>query len=189
VTSDGIRARCEILEASTVARDSGAGGRGGIVTPGTKRWTAVAAVLAVALVTGTAVALSRASLAGSFAAEPPAVIGDPTTAAPLEPAPGSTSPAAGSAILSYLGVAPDGSVEAGGYAEGPEEGASCTLVLRLAGEERRADVPGTADATTLQCGGLSIPADQLTAGAWTAQLIILTPSRLLESEPTTIEVP
>jgi hypothetical protein len=160
------------------------------VTPSTTRWTVVAVVLAVVLVAGTAFALSRASLTDGAAAGEPLPVGDPTTAAPLVPTPGSPSnDAAGVAVLSYLGLAADGSVEAGGYADEPEEGAVCTLVLRLGGEERRADIEGAADATTVQCGALVIAADQLAAGTWTAQLIILTPTRVFESQPTTIEVP
>lgn len=157
------------------------------MTPGTKRWTAIAIVLSVALVVGTAFALSRGSILDGVAAGQPGPIGAPTTAAPLVPTSGPGT--AGAAVLSYLEIGADGSVEAGGYADEPEEGAVCTLVLRLGGEERRADTQGIADATTVQCGGLAIAADQLTAGSWTAQLIILTPTRVLESQPTSIEVP
>jgi len=159
------------------------------MTPATARWTALAAVAAVLLVLGVALGFSWRSLSDGAGAQKPVPFPAPTEASPLNPSDAPTAEPLGEATLSYLGLAADGGVEAGGFAQGPEEGALCTLVLRQGSDERRADGEGSADATTIQCGALAVARDQLASGVWTAQLIIVTPSRLLESAPTTIEVP
>ncbi|GAB3311776.1 hypothetical protein GCM10027451_23980 [Geodermatophilus aquaeductus] len=94
---------------------------------------------------------------------------DVATDAPVELEPGDDL----EVVVSFASVEPgSGAVEASGYVPGlVEDGGRCTLVLSRAG---RSDVSvegeAFADAQSTSCALLSVPADRLAPGTWTARL-------------------
>ena len=64
--------------------------------------------------------------------------------------------------------AADGVVEAAGYAAVVESGGVCTLTLTSGSHSATASISSTPDASTVNCGGLTIPRSELTSGTWNA---------------------
>jgi hypothetical protein len=82
------------------------------------------------------------------------------------------------------------SVRAAGFVGGVvESDGSCTLTLSRGSDERTAEAPGAADATTTTCAGLAVPGDQLSAGTWTAVLSYRSADSSGSSQPLTVTVP
>jgi hypothetical protein len=94
-------------------------------------------------------------------------------------------------VLSYAAwESATATVQAGGYVSPVvEDGGTCTLELQQRESTIEVDVPAFADATTTICGGLSVGADRLTPGTWTAVLRYASPTTTGVSEPITVEVP
>lgn len=109
---------------------------------------------------------------------------DPGAEAPAEPA--------GVAVtLTFAGWNTNtASIEVGGYVSGViENGGTCTV--RLVHEGSTVEVTGSAsaDATTTTCDMLSVPADRVTSGAWTAELAYTSAAATGTSAPTEVLVP
>jgi hypothetical protein len=106
------------------------------------------------------------------------------------------SPAGGTAgavavALSYADWDATGQqVEASGFvAEKVENDGTCTLTLTRGASTIAANNPGQADATTTNCGLLTVPAAQLSAGTWEATLSYQSPTSRGTSQPMTVVVP
>jgi hypothetical protein len=117
---------------------------------------------------GTATQSAGSPTAGSPTADEPADEPDP------EPVEESGPPAASgtNVVLVYAEWdAGAGTVDAGGYVSSVvEDGGECTLALTRGSEEVRVSAPGVADASTTQCGGLSVDGGQLGPGTWSVVL-------------------
>jgi hypothetical protein len=66
---------------------------------------------------------------------------------------------------------------------------TCTLTLTQAGRSVTATVPGSPDATSTSCSGLSVPGDQLASGSWRAVVSYASPAGTGASDPVTVTVP
>lgn len=80
-------------------------------------------------------------------------------------------------------------VEVGGYAAVVEPPGACTLRLTHGNETVTRRQNANADATTVACGGFSVPRSELTAGAWKAVLGYISATSAGEAAPVTVEVP
>lgn len=82
-----------------------------------------------------------------------------------------------------------GSLELGGYATVVESAGSCTLRLTHGDQvvERRRAASG--DATTMSCGGFSVPGSALTAGQWQAVLAYTSSASTGTATAVTVMVP
>jgi hypothetical protein len=152
---------------------------------------------------GAAADTGTAPASSSGAPTPPAAptSGSSTSSAPSAPttsagAAASTSASAqtGRQVGVVLGYADwdaaDGVVEAAGFViDVIENGGTCTLTLSSAGSTVSATATGAADATTTNCGRLTIPRAGLAAGSWRAVLTYQSPAAHGTSEAMTVEVP
>jgi hypothetical protein len=92
-------------------------------------------------------------------------------------------------VMSYADFAPGSGIEEGGFVSGlVEDGGTCRVVVSRGAQERTAEVPGAADATTTSCGGLVVDEADLTAGTWSVQLEYRTGATTISSTPVTVEV-
>jgi hypothetical protein len=80
-------------------------------------------------------------------------------------------------------------VEVGGYAAVVEPVGTCTLRLSHAGKVVTLKHTASTDATTVACGGFSVPRSQLTAGVWTAVLGYRSTTSAGEAAAVTLTVP
>lgn len=140
--------------------------------------------------------------ASTTAAPPPNVTATAPSAVPssggsggAESPTGSVPPpvvGAVSPVVTYAGFdAVTSSAQVAGYVDGvgPTQG-TCTVILTMTGRPAQStSTTATPDATTTQCGTLSIPRDRLTPGTWTAVLSFTSPDAAGHSSPATIEVP
>lgn len=94
-------------------------------------------------------------------------------------------------VLSFAGwEEATASLDAAGYVSPViEDGGTCTLRLTRDGDSVSVTAPGSADATTTICSGLSVPADRLAPGTWTARLAYTSATTDVVSRPLTVEVP
>ncbi|MCZ2849947.1 hypothetical protein [Modestobacter sp. VKM Ac-2978] len=170
-----------------------------------------AAVVAVALSTGEAdpaPAASGPTAAAPTESAPTASVptGDPDPAAgadagttPVAPisatptTPASDAPELTTAVvgLAYADWAvAEGRVEAAGFVAGViESGGTCTLELVRGATQVTGTSTGEADATTTNCGLITIPGDGLEAGEWQATLSYESQTTRGSSEPMPVEVP
>lgn len=137
-----------------------------------------------------------AGATGSAAMTSAAAAGAPSGGAatsPSESAPMATDPAPPTdtqVVLSYVSWDADrAAVIAGGHVSPVvEDGGTCTLELTRAGETVQASTEGRAGASTTDCGGLSVPGDQLAPGSWTAVLTYGSAAVEGRSDELTVEV-
>lgn len=117
---------------------------------------------------GAAAETATGTATPSSAAEQPAE--DPAPQ-PVEE-PGAPAPAGANVVLVFAEWdAGTQTVDAGGYVSSVvEDGGDCTLTLTRDGDEVSVSVPGVADASTTQCGGLSVAGSELGSGTWSAVL-------------------
>jgi hypothetical protein len=80
-------------------------------------------------------------------------------------------------------------VEVGGYAAVVEPVGTCTLRLSMGTKVVTRKHTASTDATTVACGGFSIPRSQLSAGVWTAVLGYRSPTSAGEAAAVTLTVP
>jgi hypothetical protein len=80
-------------------------------------------------------------------------------------------------------------VEVGGYAAVVEPVGTCTLRLSHGNKAVTRKHTASADATTVACGGFSIPRSELSAGDWTAVLAYRSPTSVGESAAVSLTVP
>jgi hypothetical protein len=85
--------------------------------------------------------------------------------------------------------ATSGAVEVGGYANVVEPVGTCTLRLTHGDQVVTRKHTASADATTVACGGLSVPGSALTAGAWQAVLAYSSSKSTGEAAAVTVKVP
>jgi|SRR5450631_3228738 len=80
-------------------------------------------------------------------------------------------------------------IEVGGYASVVEPVGTCTLRLSHGGKVVTRNHTASADATTVACGGFSIPRSELGAGDWTAVLAYRSSRSSGQSAAVTLNVP
>lgn len=82
-----------------------------------------------------------------------------------------------------------GAVEVGGYVTVVEVVGTCTLRLMRGDRVVIRKHTASPDATTVACGGFSVPRSELTAGAWKAVLSYTSSRSTGEAVAVTVEVP
>jgi hypothetical protein len=85
--------------------------------------------------------------------------------------------------------AADSVVEAGAYATVVEESGSCTLKLTSGGRSVTGSMTALTDASTMSCGGLTVPRDKLSSGTWTAVVLYESATSVGTSAPVEVVVP
>ena len=85
--------------------------------------------------------------------------------------------------------ATSGAVEVGGYAAIVEPVGVCALRLTLGTKVVTQNHPATADATTVACGGFTVPKGELAAGQWQAVLAYSSSTSAGESAAVMVKVP
>ncbi len=133
---------------------------------------------------GQASASAPASAAGSAT---PTATPSPTTGAAPSATPGG---APVQVVLGYAGWEPNGTVEVGGFVSSAvEAGGTCTVTLTQGGRQVEVAGPAKPDATTTNCGSLTVPGERLTPGDWEATLSYRSSASHGASEPATVTVP
>jgi hypothetical protein len=93
-------------------------------------------------------------------------------------------------VVTYLDWdAAGGVVEAGAYARTVETAGSCTLKLTFGGRSGTGSIPALTDASTMSCGGLTVPRDRLSSGTWTGVVIYESATSVGTSSPVEVVVP
>lgn len=93
-------------------------------------------------------------------------------------------------VVTYVDwSATDSVVEAGAYATVVEEPGSCTLKLTSGGRSVTGSITALTDASTMSCGGLTVPRDKLSSGTWTAVVIYESATSVGTSAPVEVVVP
>jgi len=82
-----------------------------------------------------------------------------------------------------------GAVEVGGYVAVVEPVGTCTLRLSHGTQVVTRAHTATADATTVACGGFSVPRKELTAGQWQAELAYTSSRSAGKAPAVTVTVP
>ena len=85
--------------------------------------------------------------------------------------------------------AADRVVEAGAYVTVVEEPGTCTLKLTSGGRSATSSIPALTDASTMSCGGLTVPRDKLASGTWTAVVLYESATSAGTSAPSEVVVP
>ena len=85
--------------------------------------------------------------------------------------------------------ATSGAVEVGGYATVVEPVGACSLRLTRGDQVVTRKQTASADATTVACGGFSVPRKELTAGEWQAVLAYASPRSAGVAATVTVKVP
>ena len=85
--------------------------------------------------------------------------------------------------------ATSGAVEVGGYATVVEPVGTCTLRLTHGDKVVTREQTASADATTVACGGFSVPRSELTAGGWQAVLSYTSSRSKGQTAAVTVKVP
>lgn len=80
-------------------------------------------------------------------------------------------------------------VEVGAYAAVVEESGSCTLKLTSGSKTVTSSIKALTDASTMSCGGLTVPGDKLSSGTWTAVVIYESATSAGTSAPVKVVVP
>lgn len=145
--------------------------------------------------TATTPSVSTATARGTSTATTP----NPSTPAPVPtrtPAPGGhgTVPppvlARVEVVTTFAGWnATSRAVQVGGYAAVVEPVGTCTLRLLQGDKVITHRHPATADATTVACGGFSVPGSELKAGKWQAVLTYASSRSAGEAPAVTVRVP
>lgn len=122
-------------------------------------------------------------------ASPAASVSPSATAA--APAPSATADRhTVNVVITYLDwSATDGVVEAGAYATTVEGAGTCTLKLTFGGRSGTGSIAALADASTMSCGGLTVPRDRLSSGNWTAVVTYESATSVGTSDPVDVVVP
>lgn len=111
--------------------------------------------------------------------------GDPVA---TDPDPATVTTEAG-AVISYADFEAGTGVEIGGYVTGVvQDGGTCRAVLSRGDQQVSAETSGVADASTTSCGGLVVPADELSKGTWTVELQYESEGTVYASPTTDVEV-
>ena len=115
---------------------------------------------------------------------------NPTGVATDVPATNSARPDA-SIFITYSGWdAGNRVVEVDGYVQQVvEDGGTCTLTLTKGGASATASRPATADVSSTSCGALTVPADQLSSGTWSAVVSYASSTSQGSSAPLDVQVP
>ncbi|MGY1754898.1 hypothetical protein [Blastococcus sp. SYSU D01042] len=162
----------------------------------------LAVCASVALLAACSSSTDEASQASSLSTVPPGTYGqpldpsapDPTDVA-IDPAPSAapTTVARGDAAvqITYYGWNPGSSVvEINGFVPTlVEEGGTCTVTLTQAGASVTATREATPNVTNTACGELTVPGEQLGAGAWSAVLSYESDGSSGASAPVEVQVP
>lgn len=82
-----------------------------------------------------------------------------------------------------------GAVEVGGYAAVVEPVGTCTLRLIHGNQVVTRQHAASADATTVACGGFSVPGSALTPGAWRVALVYTSSTSMGEAPSVSVKVP
>ena len=85
--------------------------------------------------------------------------------------------------------ATSGAVEVGGYATVVEPVGTCTLRLTRGDQVVTVTHTASADATTVACGGFSVPGSELTTGQWQAVLAYASSRSTGEAATVMVKVP
>jgi len=80
-------------------------------------------------------------------------------------------------------------VEAAAYVTVVEEPGTCTLKLTSGGRSATAAITALTDASTMSCGGLTVPRDKLASGKWTAVVLYESATSAGTSAPVEVVVP
>lgn len=93
-------------------------------------------------------------------------------------------------VVTYLDwSASDRVVEAGAYATAVEQPGSCTLTLTSGGQTVTSSIPALTDASTMSCGGITVPRERLSSGTWTAVVIYESATSVGTSAPIEVVIP
>ena len=122
--------------------------------------------------------------------EPTAVATDPPVEEP-EDAGTPDDPADVDVVITYSGFEPGtDAVEVGGFAAVVEDDGECVLTLSRSGrDDVQVEAAATPDVRTTACGSLSVPADRLAPGEWTARLEYRSSTSSGTSPSQTVEIP
>jgi hypothetical protein len=174
-----------------------------------RRVVVVVAAVAVAATGGYLVATGTGLSGSSSSSAPGTGTGGPgrtEASEPTPPAPVSTAPPTAVATDPPVTSAPGGeanvfisrvqwdyptsSVRAAGYVSGVLElEGSCTLTITNGTTEREVTAAAEPDATTMTCGTLTVPGQDLTSGTWSAVLRYESGTARGESAPADVDVP
>jgi hypothetical protein len=148
-----------------------------------------ASAVAVIVVVGAVVGLNWGPLTASTPSAALTPLPSPPSSSE-EPTPTDSTAGVPELVFTYLDIdSANNTVEASGFIDGlVEEGGTCALALTSGFAERRVEGPSFADATTTQCGALTVSLDLLPAGEWTGTLSYESASYSAESPPLTVEV-
>lgn len=164
----------------------------------------VAAVVVVSCSSPDPKASATASPAESTSSQSETLTPDPSASPPVTPsasAPSATSPASASpsqvpkprrvdVVTTFAGWnATSGAVEVGGYVALVEPVGTCTLRLTQGTQVVVRKHTATADATTVACGGFSVPRKELAAGQWQAVLGYTSSRSTGEAPAVAVKVP
>lgn len=128
----------------------------------------------------------------------PSVSPPPTTVAASSQVPTSKGPSQVPAsktkrvdvVTTFAGWnATSNAVEVGGYAAVVEPVGTCTLRLTRGDQVVTVKHAASADATTVACGGFSVPYKELTAGQWQAVLAYASPRSAGAAATVTVTIP
>lgn len=120
---------------------------------------------------------------------PPSVATDPPSTVTAPP-PDNRNPRTVDVVQTYVDWDPTSGVFAAGYvAQTVEQGGTCTLTLTRGDDEVSATVPGEPAASSVACGGLTVPARQLGPGTWTSVVSYSSGTSEGESRAMEVEVP
>jgi hypothetical protein len=182
----------------------------GVEMTRTVRAVLLMGVLVVAAIVAAVVVTRGDAVTGSAdaASDSPTTGGSPTSEEPADgpatsvPSAGPTGPVAtdppaevtGGNVTPVLGYvdydAAGRRVEASGFIAGVvESGGTCTLTLVKGPTQVTATTHSEADATTSNCGSLTVPRDKLAPGTWQASLSYASAGSKGTSQPVTVEVP
>jgi hypothetical protein len=176
-----------------------------VSAPVRRTFIAVVAVAAVgaggyAVANGTGLASTQdgdgATSSGAAGATPTPVSTEPPPAEDVatdEPAPSATGGESGGAdvVLTFAGWEQGAdAVEVSGFvANASDDSGTCTATLTRGAKVVTASAAAVANAGTMACGGLLVPGDDLSSGAWDAVLGYKSSSVSGKSSAVTVDVP
>ena len=139
----------------------------------------------------TSTASAAPSTAHSAPASPAVSVSPSATATALASAPSATANRRNvDVVITYVDWSgADGVVEAGAYATVVEDPGTCTLKLTSGGHSATGSIAALTDASTMSCGGLTVPRDRLSSGTWTAVVTYESAASVGASAPVEVVVP
>jgi len=143
-------------------------------------------------------AVASSGRSATVTAAPSVTSGPASPAASVSPSATAAAPAPSASadrrtvkvVVTYLDWdATAGVVEAGAYATTVEGAGTCTLKLTFGGRSGTGSIAALADASTMSCGGLTVPRDRLSSGTWTAVITYESATSVGTSDPVEVVVP